>query len=149
MADTPEKNSGTGWKELVSATVNELFGLTPMPVDQMQQNPAAMPPLLQEQAVNLPYNTNRYQAVSALSMAYGGGKPVGVLTGDNPPVSGSMGASYRIERGYPFIRGGQQVIANSQFRTLPLRVPVNQSAQVNGLLDPSSPGFAQRGSTVP
>lgn len=57
--------------------------------------------------------------------------------------------TFRTERGVPFLRAGQPVAARSQFRTLNLNAPVSQLALTNGLLDPSQPGFIQRGSIVP
>jgi len=56
---------------------------------------------------------------------------------------------YRIERGAPFQRRGQPVIAASQFKALNLNAPVKGTALTGGLLDPSKPGFLQLGSNVP
>lgn len=65
--------------------------------------------------------------------------------------------TYRLERGFPFVRAGSPVVVSSTFNTLRmntgsavgLHVPVNQNALTNGLVDPSKPGVLQRGSSVP
>lgn len=65
--------------------------------------------------------------------------------------------TYRLERGFPFVRAGKPVVVSSTFNTLRmntgsavgLHVPVNQNALTNGLVDPSKAGVLQLGSTVP
>lgn len=65
--------------------------------------------------------------------------------------------TYRIERGFPFQRAGAPVVVSSTFNALKmnggsavgLHQPVNQNALTDGQLDPSKPGFLQKGSNVP
>lgn len=65
--------------------------------------------------------------------------------------------TYRLERGFPFVRAGQPVVVSSTFNTLRmntgsavgLNAPVRQNAITNGALDPSKAGFLQLGSNVP
>jgi hypothetical protein len=82
----------------------------------------------------------------AMRLAYGSsGSPV-----DTP-------YTYRLERGFPFVRAGSPVVVSSTFNSLRmntgsavgLHVPVNQNALTNGLVDPSKPGVLQLGSSVP
>src|SRR6267154_1580185 len=97
----------------------------------------------------------------------------GVYTADTPPAKkepiamrlayGQTGGpvdtpyTYRLERGFPFVRAGMPVVVSSTFNTLRmntgsavgLHVPVNQNALTNGLVDPSKPGVLQLGSSVP
>lgn len=81
----------------------------------------------------------------AARLAYGGGSQP-----DNM-------FSYRVERGFPFQRAGTPVTVSSTFNSLKansgsavgLHGPVNQDALTDGLVDPSRPGFTQKGSNVP
>lgn len=77
---------------------------------------------------------------------------------NNPPVHPvDTSYSYRVERGFPFVRRGVAVVVRSQFNSLGLNTgsavglhgPVNQTALTNGLVDPSKSGFSQTGSNVP
>ena len=83
----------------------------------------------------------------AMRLAYG--KPGG--------ASVETAYTYRLERGFPFVRAGKAVVVSSTFNALRsntgsavgLHAPVNQSALTGGLVDPSKPGVLQLGSSVP
>jgi len=86
------------------------------------------------------------RVVGILKLAYGGSSTVK----DTP-------YTYRVERGFPFQRAGAPVVVSSTFNALKmnggsavgLHQPVNQNALTDGQLDPSKPGFLQKGSNVP
>lgn len=93
---------------------------------------------MNQQKTQIVIQTDPQTGSPVLKLAYGAGQ-----------AAVDTSYSFRMGRGTPFHRAGVTVTAKAQFKTLSLNAPVSQTALTTGLLDPSQPGFLQKGSNVP